>query len=175
MKIVWEPIEFNEREFVDLIKKQAFDADDMPSTLFQGPFSVESVLDPMSFSKRHKPVIGHCDFNISDRRALVIMKTDGVDFYRGITRYSFIFSAGKAFNEDDVRRRIEAGLGIASEPRKDDIMQAKKELAKEGRYCIYVRDNQLHTVTELNDNFESMVAIYKESQRKFGGQIYEGE
>jgi len=172
MKIEWEVIQFNEHELIDIIKNKTFDADDIPSTLFQGPFSVESLLDPMSFSKRHRPIIGHCDFNISSRRALAIMKTEGVDFFKTITRYSFIFSAGKAFNEDEVKNRIESVLGVDSVS--DDLSDLKKELAQSGKYCIYVRDGETHSISEDNPNFESMVEIYKESQKKFGGKIYEG-
>jgi hypothetical protein len=173
MKIVWENIEFNEHELMEMIKKQSFDTDDMPSTLFQGPFSVESVLDPMSFSKRHRPIIGHCDFNISSRRSLAIMKTEGVDFFRVITRYSFIFSAGKAFNEEGVKDKIEAVLGLDDQGH-NVVAELQESLSMSGRYCIYIRDGETHTVSEDNPNFDSMVAVYKESQKKFGGQIYEG-
>lgn len=170
MKIKWEKIEFNEQDLMAAIKAKTFDADDIPSTLFQGPFSVESVLDPMSFSKRHNPIIGHCDFNISERRALRIMKTEGVDFLKVITRYSFIFAPGKAFLEDEVKTRIENVLGINSN---EGLSELRNQLV--GKYCIYVRDGEEHHVTEASPNFESMVHIYKESQRKYGGEIYEGE
>lgn len=172
MKIEWETIEFNEQELLDAITKKSYDGDDIPSTLFQGPFSVESVMDPMGFSKRHKPVIGHTTFNISERRAKLIMKTEGVDFYRGVSRYSFIFSCGKAFDENVVKDRIELVLGVNSEP-EFDLTEIKAGLT-DTKYCIYIRDGKLHTVTDDDPTFESMVAVYKESQKKFGGEIHEG-
>lgn len=175
MKIIWEDITFNEQEILDAIKTKAFDSDsdDIPSTLFQGPFTVESVMDPMSFSKRHQPVMGHTDFNISERRAKLIMQTKGVDFYRGVSRYSFLFSSGKAFEESTVKNYIAAVLGVNQAP-DFNIEEICYSLSKEGSYCVYIRDGEVHTVTELNPNFRSMVAVYKESQKKFGGEIHEG-
>lgn len=173
MKIQWENIEFNEQELLDAIKAKSYDSDEIPSTLFQGPFAVESVMDPMSFSKRHKPIIGHTDFNISARRAKLIMKTEGVDFYRGISRYSFIFSPGKAFDTETVKKRIEQILGVSSEPEPAfDLTEVLDGV--EGRYCVYIRDDKVHKVDESDPNFESMMAVYKESQKKFGGEIHEG-
>jgi hypothetical protein len=176
MRIEWEKIEFKEEEFLKALKEKSFDSeDDIPSTLFQGPFQVESLLDPMSFSKRHNPIIGHCDFNISERRASRIMMTEGVDFLRVITRYSFIFSPGKAFDEEEVKDRIKEVLGVYSLEESDNLEELKKELVDKGKYCIYVRNGEIHTVTEEDVNFESMVAVYKESHKKFGGEIHEGE
>jgi hypothetical protein len=179
MKIEWEKIEFREDDLLEAIKSKIFDSDqdDIPSTLFQGPFSVESLMDPMSFSKRHNPILGHCDFNISERRAMNIMKTEGVDFLKVITRYSFIFAPGKAFKESEVKARIEHTLGIFDHTDKtvDKLQAVQDELSGSGRHCIYERNGEVHSVHEEDQNFESVVAIYKESQKKYGGKLYEGE
>lgn len=174
MRIEWEKIEFREEDLLNAIKEKSFDEDAIPTTLFQGPFSVESLLDPMSFSKRHNPIIGHCDFNISDRRATRIMKTEGVDFFRPITRYSFVFSPGKAFDEETVKDIIKETLGVYSLQEADDLAAVKADLEEKGKYCIYVRNGEIHSVTEEDSNFDSMVAVYKESHRTYGGEIHEG-
>jgi hypothetical protein len=175
MKIFWESLNFNEQELIEAMKTRASDEEDIPTTLFQGPFSVESILDPMSLSKRHRLIIGHCDFNLSSRRALSVMKVRGVDLLKVLTRYSFVFSPGKAFDEDVVKSAIEKILCVENKSRGSEVDDLIAMLKQENKkYCIYSRDGQVNYVTEDDLKYETMLSLYMDAKEKYGGSIYEG-
>jgi hypothetical protein len=175
-KIVWENLDFKEEQILDMISggDKEFEedrSDKMPETLYQGPFGMESILDPMAISQRLNLIIGHTNFNISARLSNVVQKTVGVDVLKVLSRYSFLFSPGKAFNEDDVKYNIEKNMGVYSEKTEFNIDEYTKDIT--GSYCVYVRNGKISCYTEEDESFLDMVQILRESKEKYGGELYE--
>lgn len=169
--VIWEKLIFNGAKILDAVTAESFEEKEIPNTLYQGPFGVESLLDPMSISQRHNLIIGHTNFNISKRLGWKIQKSAGVDLLKILSRYSFLFSPGKAFDEADVKFEIEKSLGVFSEREVFDICEYTKDI--EGAYCVYVRNGKISCFTEEDENFLDMVSIMREAKNNYGGELYE--
>jgi len=175
--IVWEENDFNPDKYIrELIKeKETFEEEDrdlLGKTFFNGPFGIESAIDPFGFTKNFKFIIAHCSFNISDSLYKRIVTTKGVDFFKLLSRYRFIISVGKAFDPKNVMTEIEDRV-YANQEHSDvpEVVQTLMDQLDE--FCCYISANdELHLTTPEDDNYTSKIEVFKESQEKYGGRIF---
>lgn len=178
-RIKWVTFNFDADKYLRELRDEE---EDIGKTMIQGPFGIESVLDPFSESRQFNWVMGHTNFNIDLFTRDRILKTKGVEICEVITRYRFIVAPGLAFNKQDVLKEIENNVLGSDECEECDNMQTTEvtdELldilrSDDKKFCLYIdKDGNDFLATEDQDNFDNMRAIYKEAQEKHGGQIYE--
>lgn len=70
------------------------------------PMGIIPVTENTASGKIFNFWLGHSNFNITKKIAMLIEETDGVETLDIFTRYRFRISVGKAFNDSDVMRNI---------------------------------------------------------------------